>query len=132
MTDVDALVVDALRAADLGATVSVLWPQNWQSALPLIVAHQVGGGRADPRGITVAIIDVQTVAATRREASDLARAARQALIDASVSRFSNGDGHLGRFSDITAGPVELRVGDPQPLPTFFRFQATYQLVVRPS
>lgn len=132
MTDVDALVVEALRSADLDATVSVLWPQDWTGAMPLVVAHQVGGGSADPRGIAVAIIDVQAVAATRRDASALARAARLALVDASVTRFSNGDGYFGRVTDLGAGPVEIRTGAPEPLPTFFRFQATYQVVVRPT
>lgn len=132
MPDLDALVLSALRAADLGATVAVKWPAGaWESSLPLVVAHQVPGGDANRMGRITGLIDVQCAATDRKEASDLARTARVALADACTAQFKGTDGYLSHFYDVTAGPVEITTGTVAADPALFRFQATYRVSARP-
>lgn len=133
MPDLDALVLSALRAADLGATVSVKWPQGtgWASSLPLVVAHQVAGGDANRMGRITGLVDVQCVATDRKEASALARTARVALADACTAQFRGSDGYLSHFYDVTAGPTELTAGTTATDPELFRFQAVYRVSARP-
>ncbi|MEW1673043.1 hypothetical protein AB0O47_07310 [Streptomyces noursei] len=130
LPDVDALVLDALRVGLGGATVRVAWPGDWADQLPLVVAHRVPGGTANPLGIDVALIDVQCAAPDRRDASRLARTARVALAKACRAQFRGADGYLSRFEDVS-GPAEIRVGDPTAGPDLFRFQATYRVTARP-
>ncbi|MFF2808639.1 hypothetical protein ACFVT2_15980 [Streptomyces sp. NPDC058000] len=130
LPDMDALVTDALRAGLSGATVRVLWPDDWADRLPLIVARRVLGGSSNPLGIDMALIDVQCAAPDRRDASRLARTARVALAEACRAQFRGADGYLIRFEDVS-GPAEIRVGQPQPCPHLFRFQATYRVTARP-
>jgi len=95
--------------------------------------HQVPGGSSDYRGVALVTLDIQAVAATRRDASALARSARQALVHACRARFANTEGYLGAFRDVSGLPTELRGAGPADDPhTFFRFQGTYQCVVRPA
>ncbi|MGP3940510.1 phage tail termination protein [Streptomyces sp. 6N106] len=128
--DLDGLVTDALRAANLGATVRVLMPDNPASELPLIVAHQVPGGSANRMGVVTGNVDVQVLAATRREASALARNAFAALDNACRNRFTIADGHLNRFVSVSGAPAELRTGTPDSGPSLFRFQGTCQITAR--
>ncbi|PBC84584.1 MULTISPECIES: hypothetical protein [unclassified Streptomyces] len=130
LPDVDALVVDALRAGLKGATVQVLWPEDWAGALPLVVARRVAGAAVDSLGLDAAVIDVQCAASGRREASALARTARAVLLNACRAQFAGMDGYLSHGEDV-AGPFEIRTGNPAPGPDFFRFQATYRVTARP-
>ncbi|KWT60600.1 hypothetical protein ADL21_18280 [Streptomyces albus subsp. albus] len=130
LPDVDALVTDALRAGLSGATVCVLWPDDWPDRLPLVVAHRVPGGSSNPLGIDVALVDVQCAAPDRRDASSLARVARVVLAEACRNQFRGPDGYLSRFEDVT-GPAEIRTGTPAAGPDLFRFQATYRVTARP-
>lgn len=132
MPDLDALVLSALRAADLGATVAVKWPAgSWESSLPLIVARQVAGGDANRLGRITGLIDVQCAATTRKAASELARTARVALADACTDQFKGSDGYLSHFYDVMAGPTEITSGTVATDPDLFRFQATYRVSARP-
>ncbi|MGG7572590.1 hypothetical protein [Streptomyces sirii] len=126
----DALVVDVLRDGLKGATVRVLWPEDWADALPLVVARRVAGAAVDPLGLDAAVIDVQCAAPSRRDASALARTARAILLNACRSQFTGMDGYLSHGEDV-AGPFEIRTGNPTPGPDFFRFQATYRVTARP-
>lgn len=130
--DLDALVLDALRATDLTATVAVLMPQEPSAELPLIVARQVPGGTSNAMGMVTGIVDVQSLAATRRAASELSRDVQAALHSACRSRFLGTDGYLCRFEPVTGAPVEIRVGVPTPDTNLFRFQATYRITARAS
>ncbi|ANZ19951.1 hypothetical protein ACH4YO_19220 [Streptomyces noursei] len=130
LPDVDALVVDALRTGLSGATVRVVWPEDWADRLPLVVARRVPGGSSNPLGVDVALIDVQCAAPDRRDASRLARTARVALAEACRDQFRGADGYLSRFEDVS-GPAEIRVGEPAAGPDLFRFQATYRVTARP-
>ncbi|UQI46720.1 hypothetical protein M1P56_21385 [Streptomyces sp. HU2014] len=130
LPDVDALVTGALRAGLPGATVRVLWPEQWAGVLPLVVVRRVGGVGQDARGIDSAIIDVQCAARTRREASLLARRARVVLAEACATQYRGVDGYLTHFADVS-GPHELRTGAPSAGPDLFRFQATYRVICRP-
>ncbi|MBA0054295.1 hypothetical protein E0L36_26620 [Streptomyces sp. AJS327] len=132
LPDVDALVTDALRSGLPGANVRVLWPPDgWEDLLPLVVASRVSGAAVDPRGIDVALVDVQCAARTRREANALARTARVVLASTCRAQFRGADGYLTRFQEV-AGPAELRVGEPEAGPDLFRFQATYRVTARPN
>ncbi|WP_309248669.1 hypothetical protein [Streptomyces sp. MNP-20] len=130
LPDVDGLVTAALRQGLSGATVRVMWPQDWADRLPLVVAARVPGGTTDARGLDVALVDVQAVATDRREASRLARVARVVLADACRAQYRGPDGYLSRFADVS-GPAEIRTGAPSPGPELFRFQATYRVTARP-
>ncbi|WP_405016417.1 hypothetical protein OHV05_04340 [Kitasatospora sp. NBC_00070] len=130
LPDVDALVTSALRKGLAGATVRVLWPASWSAALPLVVARRVPGSAGSAAGIDAALIDVQCAAATRREASALARTARTVLLAACRAQFPGPDGYLSTGREIS-GPAELRTGTPDPGPDLFRFQATYRVTARP-
>ncbi|AUG87143.1 hypothetical protein HOS58_gp11 [Streptomyces phage Attoomi] len=130
LPDVDGLVVAALADGLKDATVRVAVPEDWPDRLPLVVARRVPGGSADARGIDVALVDVQTLAQDRREASRLARVARVVLADACRSQFRGPDGYLSRFNDVS-GPAEIRTGEPAAGPDLFRFQATYRVTARP-
>lgn len=128
--DLDLLVTGALRAADLGARVFVLMPDNPADELPLIVAHQVPGGTATRMGTVTGVVDVQTLASTRRAASDLAREAVRALTDACRGQYADSGGYLSRCTTPGGAPAEIRTGAPSPGPSLFRFQVTCQVSAR--
>lgn len=128
--DLDALVLDALRAAGLGATVLVNVPAQPANSLPLIVAHQVPGGTSNRLGVVSGIVDLQAFAATRKAASELARDAYSALMDACKNRFGNSEAHLSWFHMTSGAPVEIRTGDPAPNPALFRFHTTCRITAR--
>ncbi|MEV7925309.1 hypothetical protein [Kitasatospora sp. NPDC088779] len=130
LPDTDALITDALRAGLPGATVRVLWPDDWSTHLPLVVARRVDGAASSSAGVDAAIIDVQCAASTRREASLLARTARTVLLAACRAQFAGLDGYLSTGAEAS-GPAELRTGTPTAGPDLFRFQATYRVTTRP-
>ncbi|KIZ14512.1 hypothetical protein [Streptomyces natalensis] len=130
LPDIDELVTSALREGLPGVTVRVLWPEDWQHALPLVVARRVAGAAISPVGLDAAVIDVQCAASTRREASALARTARAVLLRACVAQYHGVDGYLSHGEDI-AGPFEIRTGMPEPGTDLFRFQASYRVTARP-
>ncbi|GAA1160923.1 hypothetical protein F4556_005184 [Kitasatospora gansuensis] len=135
LPDTDALVRGALAAglAATGAQVFTLWPDDWTSWLPLVVARRVGGSAVDPRGLDAAVIDVQCAAADRSAASLLARQAGAALFDACTAQWPDpaAGGYLSHFGDDVSGPAEIRTGSPAAGPDMFRFQATYRVTARP-
>lgn len=132
MPDVDRLLTDAVREGLPEARVCVLMPPDWLESLPIVLIRQVPGGSSDFRGVATVTVDVQAIAGTRRDASALARNARAALVAACAAGFSNGEGYLGAFRDVSGLPVEIRGGQPGDDPhQHFRFQGTYQVVVRP-
>ncbi|GAB7185929.1 hypothetical protein ATKI12_5760 [Kitasatospora sp. Ki12] len=130
LPDTDALVTAALRAGLPGANVRVLWPDDWSTRLPLVVARRVAGAATNPAGVDAAIIDVQCAATTRREVSVLARTTRTVLLAACRAQFAGPDGYLSTGADVS-GPAELRTGAPTTGPDLFRFQATYRITTRP-
>lgn len=127
--DLDALVLEALRATGLGATVRVTMPEYPAEELPLVLARQVPGGDAGRLGTVTGVVDVQALASTRREASDLARQVVSALQSACLDRFAGPAGYLNRFLGGSP-PTELRTGEPMPGPTLFRFQTTCRVTAR--
>lgn len=134
LPDVDELVRAALTGAlPAGTTVVTLWPDDWATRLPLVVARRVAGAAPDPRGLDAAVIDVQCAATDRRAAHRLARQVRTALFDACAAQFAHpeADGYLSRFIAESAGPAEIRDNRPVPGPDLFRFQATYRITARP-
>lgn len=128
--DLDSLVLDALRAANMGAEVRILMPEKPSDHLPLVVARQVPGGTATRLGTVTGNVELKALAATRREASDLARRAAAALAEACRSQFQGADGHLRRFTSATGAPVEQRTGAPVPGPNLFVFRATVRVSAR--
>ncbi|WP_446033492.1 phage tail termination protein [Streptomyces gossypii] len=130
LPDMDALVTEALRSGLPGVAVRVSVPADWLTLLPLVTALRVGGVSPDPRGIDRALVDVQALAATRREASAVARSARVTLASACRTQFRGSDGYLTHFEEVS-GPRELSTGEPDDGPDLFRFQATYRLTSRP-
>ncbi|MFB7672946.1 hypothetical protein ACFC26_16210 [Kitasatospora purpeofusca] len=135
LPDTDRLVREALAAAiGTDATVMTLMPDDWAARLPLVVARRVpGAGAVDPRGLDAAIVDIQTLAADRDQASALCRRAAAALYDACVAQFTSpaAAGYLSHFSNVGSGAAELRIGLPAPDGGAFRFQATVRLTARP-
>lgn len=130
--DLDALVTSALREALPDATVMVLAPTDPQSRLPLITARQVSGGALNSRGLVTGTVDVQTMAAVRRDASLLSRRAWAVLSDACAAQFADEDAHLCAFSALSGGPAEVRTGQPAPDVALFRFQFTCRITARTS
>lgn len=135
LPDLDTLVREALTAALPDASVFTLWPDDWASRLPLVVARRVAGAADDPRFLDRGLMDVTTCAADRGAASLLARRARAALWDACTAQFASAaaGGYLSRFADEFEGPAELRTGNDALLhANVFRFQATYSIQARPA
>jgi hypothetical protein len=134
MPDVDDLVRKAYTAALPGVTVVTVWPSDWAQQLPLLVARKVPGSAAvDPRGLDRSTISVTTCAATRGEASLLARQARKELFDACTAQFADEEagGYLSHFNELV-GPFWQRAGDSALNHSgVYRFEATYQVTSRP-
>ena len=128
--DLDALVLAALRASDLGVPASVLMPQGDAEHVPRVIARQVSGGSGTRLGTVVGIVDLQALDTTRAGASSLARRAVAALMDAARAQFSHGGAHLGTATLAAGGPTEIRTGDPAPDPSLFRFQTTLRVTAR--
>lgn len=133
LPDIDELVRAALAAGLPQAHVLTLWPDDWGQRLPLVVARRVAGAAPDPRGLDLALIDVQTAATDRRIAHRLARQARTVLFDACTAQFTHpeAEGYLSHFGAETSGPAEIRDAHPTPGADLFRFQATYRITARP-
>ncbi len=137
LPDADELVRLALAAglAERGVTASVwtLWPDDWYTQMPLVVARRVPGGAApDPRGIDSAAITLTGCASTRAAASRLARQARTALFDQCVDQFADADagGYLSSFGEDSA-PAEDRTPGPVLHTDAFRFTGTFHVITRP-
>jgi len=128
LPDVEALVTEAVRARLTAVRVVVDLPADWDAASPLVVAHRVGGAAPDPRFLDRALIDVQCWHTDRRSASRLAREVRAVLVDACRMAFSNAEGSLSHFTEVS-GPWAPAPGEHANLS---RFIATYQITARPK
>lgn len=125
----DDLLCGIVRATVPDTEVGTLVPADL-AANPrrFVYLHRVGGAALDLEFLDVATVDVQTFAATRRGAADLADDVRAALYLAWRGQLVTAEGHLAAFREIT-GPSELRTGN-QP-DSLYRFQATYAASIRP-
>lgn len=137
LPDADELVRLAVAAGltELGVTASVwtLWPDDWYSRMPLVVARRVPGGAApDPRGVDAATITLTGCAPTRGAASLLARQARTALFDQCIDQFADieAGGYLSSFDEDSA-PAEDRTPGPVLHTDAFRFTGTFRVITRP-
>ena len=118
-----------LRAAVTDQEFGTQIPADLLDSLPYATAVRFGGSSIDPRFLDSATFDVQTWAADRKDAFDLATACRNALRDAWINgTVYAGLGHISHFREIT-GPNELRTADQAD--GLWRFQATYSLALRP-
>ncbi|MFE3220241.1 hypothetical protein [Streptomyces antimycoticus] len=122
------ILVGVLRPALAVATVGTLIPNPMP--LPFVLARAVGGAAVDMRFLARALVDVQTWAATDRDAEGLAAAARAALVTAWRQQVViPGTGSIGWLEE-RATPVLLpdeHTGDG-----VYRYQATYELTLRPA
>ena len=117
MPDADRLVrlafTAGLAARGRPAQVFTLWPGDWASRLPLVVARRVSGAPApDPRGLDLPTISVTACAADRDEASVLARTCGPVLRDACLAQYRDvaAGGYLSTYLSGVE-PAELRTGD---------------------
>ncbi|MFD7101932.1 hypothetical protein [Streptomyces celluloflavus] len=137
LPDADTLVRLALTAglAERGITASVwtLWPDDWYTRMPLVVARRVPGGAApDPRGLDSATITLTACASTRTAASLLARQVRALLFDRCADQFAavEAGGYLSSFGEDSA-PVEDRTPGPTLHTDVYRFTGTFRVTTRP-
>ncbi|WP_449657917.1 phage tail termination protein [Streptomyces chrestomyceticus] len=128
LPDIEALTLAAIRARLPGIRVVVDIPSDWDATRPLIVAHRVGGAAEDARFLDRALMDVQVWYRDRRYASMLARTVRMALADACRDQFSDIEGALSSFTEVS-GPW---CPGPEDDTGLTRFIATYQLTARPA
>lgn len=131
LPDMDGLVLAAIRdqLPDVNARRRV--PDNWLTLLPMVVAHRVpGSSSADSRGVDVAVMDVQCLAADARASSALARDVRAALLRAARDRYRGTDGYISRVTDIST-PSEIPAGSLATGPDLVRYSATYRVTARP-
>jgi hypothetical protein len=132
LPDIDLMLVTLLRdGLGTGVEVQNLRPADFLDRLPMVTARRIPGGGppANWRFRDTAPVDVQTWAATRAQASDLAQECLVVLCSA-ADRQAVLPG-LGSIKTVvvTAGPGELREAD-QP-GRLSRFQAGYRVTVRP-
>lgn len=131
MADVHALLLGLLRPALPGVTVQTLIPADM--LLPFVLARRSGGAALDGRLLADdATVDVQVWAAGDpgdHAARVLAEQVRRALAGAwRAQTVVPGAGSIARYGEETA-PVLLN--DDTVLHGVYRYQATYQLLVRP-
>lgn len=132
LPDVDMMVPALLRGElDAGVTVENLRPADFLQRLPLVTARRIPGA-GPPRNwqfYDVALLDLQTWAATRKQASDLAADCLTALCSAGARQAVLAG--LGSFKsvDVTVGPGELREADQAG--DLWRFHSSYRVAVRP-
>ncbi|MEU6633813.1 hypothetical protein ABZ905_36925 [Streptomyces parvus] len=126
LPDVENLVLTALRARLPAVRVVADLPADWDAASALVAAHRVGGAAPDARFYDRALMDVQVFHTDRRTASRLAREVRAILVDACADGFSDAEGSLSNFTEVS-GPWNPGPGD---YPNLSRFIATYQLTAR--
>lgn len=124
---VEDLLIGILRPALEAVTVGTLIPVSMP--LPFLLARRAGGGSADPRFLDNPLVDMQGWADSDKAAGELMAEARFALVMAWRSQtVVPGVGSIGRFAD-QSGPA-LLPGDDVPHGVY-RYQATYDLVIRP-
>lgn len=137
LPDTDDLVREALTAGyathGITATVWTLWPDDWYARRPLTVARRApGGAAADVRFLESAFVTVTSCAASRPDASLLARQSRAILVEQCSAQFASetAGGYLSHFFDVS-GPAEDRSPGPVLHTDAFRFTATYRITSRP-
>ncbi|WP_066929061.1 hypothetical protein [Streptomyces sp. NBRC 110611] len=122
------LLVGILRPALAGATVGTLLPEPMP--LPFVLARPVGGAAVDMRFLARAVVDVQTWAESDRAAEDLAAASRTALVMAwRAQTVVPAVGSIGFLTERTAPVLLPEERTPDGV---YRYQATYELAVRPA
>ncbi|MGW6602033.1 phage tail termination protein [Streptomyces sp. NPDC055036] len=126
LPDIEALVLEAVRARLTAVRVVADLPADWDAASPLVAIHRAGGAAPDARFYDRALMDVQVWHTDRRSASRLGREVRAILVDACALQFSNAEGSLSHFTEVS-GPWNPGPGDYANLS---RFIATYQLTAR--
>lgn len=127
LPDTDLLLMELLRPA-VAAEVGTEIPADLADRLPYLTAKRISGGDIHPRFADHPTIDVQSWAATLQEASLLARTAEAVLYLAWYDQTVTSHGHLGWYQKMS-GPSELRTEGQ--LDNVFRFQASYELIIRP-
>ncbi|PZG20599.1 hypothetical protein [Nonomuraea aridisoli] len=122
------LLREPLKADWPGITVGTLIPARM--TYPFVLARRAGGASIDPRFLDQALVDVQVWARTDSDAEDISEAARVLLVQAWRSQtVVPSVGSISRFRDQAA--PDLLPGDEVPN-GIYRYQATYELAVRPA
>lgn len=129
LPDTEALALDVLNHYLPGEARYVVDPQtDWSKLMPFVWVVRVGGVTVNYR-VDHAILSVTTVAATRKEASVLARRVQSAFYQASRDSFFSDEGVVSYFETIK-GPQPDRDGLTGKHPDTFNFDATYDLWCR--
>ncbi|MEO3851754.1 hypothetical protein ABGB09_29700 [Streptomyces sp. B8F3] len=122
------LLLGILRPALPAVTVGTLLPEP--VPLPYALARPMGGAAPDMRFLAGALVDIQTFAETDRDAEQLAAVARTALVVAwRTQQVVPGVGSIGHLTE-RAAPVLLP--DERTGHGIYRYQATYEITIRPA
>ncbi|MFE3461371.1 hypothetical protein ACFXKD_27825 [Nocardiopsis aegyptia] len=99
--------------------------------LPVGMARKVpGGGAVDPRFLDRCMVDVQCWHTSDADADDLAEAARVALVTAwRTQQVIGGLGSISGYREISSPSLLQQDDTPKGV---YRYQATYQLAIRPA
>ncbi|MFF4298027.1 hypothetical protein ACFY0N_30775 [Streptomyces vinaceus] len=137
LPDSESLARDALEhhlVRDFKRTdtsVRVIMPNDWIKLFPLVTIRKSSGTARNARYLDSGVFTVHCFAGSRKEASLLSRQVRRALADACLERYSDGEGALTYFKEIT-GPL-YSSGDTQlNHPDVHRFVASYILYSHPA
>lgn len=131
--DTSDVVLGVLRAALPDVTVRASIPDGVPELVPLVVARRTGGSSVAPEFWDQPITNIQcwsdATGATDavRAASNLADQVRAALWAAYRQQTVVAGGHIARIREFLA-PIEVADVD---LPHLGRYNATYELLVRP-
>ena len=127
-SDVHTLLLGLLRPVLPGTVGTALGRPA--AGVPVTLARRSGGAALDGRLLADdAVVDVQNWATGDHEARDLAKLARRTIANAwRAQTVGAGGGSIARFTE-QAAPALL---DDETVPHgVYRYQATYELLVRP-
>ncbi len=132
LTYVDGFLMALLRPALPGYQVVTRLPAPELRKLPIVMARRIpGGGAVHPVFLDSALVQVDSFAKTRREASkalsDVLDVFYQAWFNQTLVTGEDG-GHINRIEQ-RSGPAEFPDSDPPA--EISRFYSVYELLIRP-
>ncbi|OLT27744.1 hypothetical protein BJF83_17305 [Nocardiopsis sp. CNR-923] len=127
---VNRLLLDLLRPALAPVPVYSEQP-DLSRDLPVVMARKVpGDGAPDPRFLDRCLVDVQCWHSSDADTDDLAETARVALVTAwRTQQIIGGLASIAGYTEISS---PARIPDETTPKGVVRYQATYQLAIRPA